>query len=147
MEFLFCFFVKPETNCSPRLLHFGVCLFVTNSTPPSSFQLSRFVTYTYFSLFEIFLFLNFLCCNQTWWRSFFTLLGSRVSTEPFNKCVWLKSSILLHMCFRNRSKAPLHDHFVSVKGFLFVASHVIPVVLETRKLSRNRSTTKNRRNN
>jgi len=92
-------------------------------TPPSSFQLSRFVTYTYFPLFEIFLFRNFLCCNQTWWCSFFTPLGSRVSTRPSNKCVWLKSSILLHMCFPNRSKAPLNDHFVLVKGFLSVTSN------------------------
>lgn len=115
-------------------------------TPPSSFRLARFVTYTYFSLFEIFLFLNFLCCNQTWWCSFFAPLGPRVSTKPFNKCVWLESSILLHVCLPNRTKAPLSDHFIVVKGFLSVTANIIPVILAARKLSRNMSMTKNIRN-
>ena len=134
-----------------QIVHYDCCILdcvysLPIVTSPSSFQLSRFVTYTYFSLFEIFLFLNFLCCNQTWWCSFFTPLGSRVSTKPFNKCVAKKQYSSPHV-LSNRSKAPLNDHFVLVKGSLSVTSNIISVVLEARKLSRSRSTTKNRRNN
>lgn len=33
VDFLFYFCAKPVTNCSPWLLHFGACLFVSNSYP------------------------------------------------------------------------------------------------------------------
>lgn len=93
--FLFYLYATPETNCSTLLLHFGVCLFVTNgyhSIPPPFLSLSN--QHWLFAPLEFF-FLCFLCCNQTWWFSFCAPLGYPVSKGPLNKCGWLERGILL----------------------------------------------------
>lgn len=124
--FLFYLFAKPETNCSPRLLHFGVCFFVTNSYHFILLSALSLSTLLWLSPLKFFFpLISFVVTKLdgvlSSLRHALLFLRSRLIN------VWLEGGILLHMCLPNRSQATLNDHLIVVKGFPSVTINMISV--------------------